>query len=126
MDAALADDYAYEQAMQELGGEPRFSLHSSKREAALIAGEEGGSAGGAAIAGTAGALCGPFAEICVPAGVVVGSFAGDWAGGKAAARGFDSASALTDEETQQMYLDARKRIEQGRDGVIQESPSGLR
>lgn len=124
MDAALADDYAYEQAMTELGGEPRFPFHSSRREAALIAGEEGGSAGGTAIGGMVGGFCGPLAELCVPAGAIAGGLAGDWVGGKTAAHGFDSASGLTDEETQQMYRDARKRIEQGR-VTIQENPSGF-
>lgn len=125
MDSALADDYAYERAMTELGGEARFPLHSTKREAALIAGEEGGSAGGAVIGGTVGAVCGPFAEFCIPAGAVAGGLAGDWVGGKTAARGFDSASGLTEEEVQQMYQDARKRIEEGRPTVIQENPSGF-
>lgn len=124
MDAALADDYAYEQAMTELGGEPRFPFHSSQREAALIAGEEGGSVGGTAIGGMAGGFCGPLAELCVPAGAIAGGLAGDWVGGKTAAHGFDSASGLTEEEAQQMYQDARKRIEQGR-GTIQENPSGF-
>ena len=124
MDAALADDYAYEQAMTELGGEPRFPFHSSRREAALIAGEEGGAAGGTAIGGMVGGFCGPLAELCVPAGVIAGGLAGDWVGGKTAAHGFDSASGLTEEETQQMYQNARKRIEQGR-VTIQENPSGF-
>lgn len=124
MDAALADDYAYEQAMTELGGEPRFPFHSSRREAALIAGEESGSAGGGALGGTIGGLCGPFAEVCIPAGVVAGGLAGDWIGGKTAAYGFDRASGLTEKETQRMYQDARKRIEQDRI-TIQENPSGF-
>lgn len=125
MDAALADDYAYEQAMVEMGGEPRFPLRSSKREAALIAGEEGGSMAGAAIGGTIGGLCGPFFEVCMPAGAVAGGFVGDWGGGKLSGYGYDKAAGLTDEERQQMYLDARKRIEQGRATVIQENPSGF-
>ncbi len=123
MDAALADDYAYEQAMTELGGEPRFPFHSSKREAALIAGEEGGSAGGTAIGGMVGGFCGPLAELCVPAGAIAGGLAGDWVGGKTAAHGFDSASGLTEEETQQMYQDARKRIQDGNFTVTED---GLR
>ncbi len=125
MDAALADDYAYERAMTELGGEPRFPLHSTKRETALIAGEEGGSAGGAVVGGAVGGLCGPFAEVCIPAGAVAGGLAGDWIGGKTAARGFDNASGLSEEGVQQMYQDARKRIEQSRPTVIVENPSGF-
>lgn len=123
MDAALADDYAYEQAMAELGSEPCFPLHSTKRDAALIEGEEGWAAGGAVICGSVGGLCGPFAEICVPAGAVAGGLAGDWIGGKTAAHGFDRASGVTEEEVQRMYQEARKRIEEGRPIVIQENAS---
>ena len=123
MDDAVAEDYAYDQTMRELGGEPRFAYHSSQREAAIIAGEEGGGAAAGAGGAYAGTLCGPFAVVCVPAGGIGGGLIGDWAGGKGAGAAFDAASGLTDEEKAQMYRDARKRIQDGNFTVTED---GLR
>lgn len=113
MNDAVAEDYAYDQAMRELGGAPRFAYHSSKREAALIGGEEGGAAAGGAGGAYAGTFCGPLAVACVPVGGIGGGLIGDWAGGKGAGAAFDTASGLTEEEQAQMYRDARKRIQDG-------------
>lgn len=123
MNDAVAEDYAYDQTMRELGGEPRFAYHSSQREAAIIAGEEGGGAAAGATGAYAGTLCGPFAVVCVPAGGIGGGLIGDWAGGKGAGAAFDAASGLTEEEQAQMYRDARKRIQDGNFTVTED---GLR
>lgn len=122
MSDAVAEDYAYDQTMRELGGEPRFAYHSSQREAAVIAGEEGGGAAAGAGGAYAGTFCGPFAMVCVPVGGIGGGLVGDWAGGKGAGKAFDAASRLTDEEQAQMYRDARKRIQDGNFTMTEDGP----
>ena len=124
MDKALAEDYAYQASIQELGGDPSFPYQSSQREATIIAGEEGGSAALAAGGAYAGGFCGPAAWACSPAAAMVGSAVGDWGGGKLSEHAFDRKAELSDAQKAALYEQARRRMERSQATVIQETPSG--
>jgi RHS repeat-associated protein len=124
MNNALAEDYAYQASVRELGGDPAYPFQSSQREAAIITGEEGGSASLATGGAYAGTFCGPAAWACAPAAAVIGGVAGDWAGGKLAQRAFDRNTALSEEQQAQLYQEARRRMERSQPVTIKENPSG--
>ncbi len=97
---AMAEDFEYQETMKKLGMDPEFPHQSTKRQLAIIAGEE--AAGEAAGAGGAfvGAFAGPWTAV---GGGIAGGLAGDYAGGKYAAWQFDKSVELNDEQRKKLW-----------------------
>ena len=94
--AAYRDDMLYEEFITSRGRVPSYPGHATKRELAIIAGEEGGSELGAWAGGGLGGVLG-WGPWGVAGGAFIGGVLGDTIGGISAARAFEEGYRLSEE-----------------------------